>query len=368
MKKNLTVLALTGVLACALVLPAAAAQTTAVPISLPISTGAPAIVPDSVLYYGTVQEVVKGEDGSIRQLRMDSERYGQYTMNITQDTLWIDSGNQTASDPADLEEGEGIYVFHSPISTDSLPPQTEAFAVVRNVPMDAGCAQYHQIEAVSQEGGQVSITTDNGSLYIRADDQTGLSFYGSDEQASLEDLQVGGYVMAWYGAVAESYPAQTHAQHLMLLPAQDQPVQDDTLTRSELVMMLHEQAGKPVVNYAMQYTDVSGDAEYAEAVRWATSEGLVSGYDNGTFGPDDAVTREQLVTILWRYAGSPMLMDYPGLSQYADVGEISRFAQPAFVWAHEQGLISTEEDGLLHPQADASRELAETMLEQLSAE
>ncbi len=365
MKKNLTVLALTGVLACALVLPAAAAQTTAVPISQPISTNAPASMPDSVLYYGTVQEVVKGEDGSIRQLRMDSERYGQYTMNITQDTLWIDSGNHTASDPADLKTGEGVYVFHSAISTDSLPPQTEAFAVVRNVPMDAGCAQYHEIEAVSQEGGQVSITTDNGSLYIRADDQTGLSFYGSDEQATLEDLQVGGYVMAWYGAVAESYPAQTHAQHLMLLPAQDQPVQD-TLTRAELVMMLHEQAGKPVVNYAMQYTDVSGDAEYAEAVRWATSEKLVSGYDNGAFGPDDAVTREQLVTILWRWAGSPMLMDYPGLSQFSDAADISLWAQPALAWAHQNGYIAAAEGDKLLPQGEADVQLAQSILQNIT--
>ena len=94
----------------------------------------------------------------------------------------------------------------------------------------------------------------------------------------------------------------------------------------------------------------------------------MSGYGNGTFGPDDTVTREQLVTILWRYEGSPMLMDYPGLSQCADVGEISRFAQPAFAWAHQQGLIAADEDGLLHPQAEATRELAETMLEQLSAE
>ena len=80
------------------------------------------------------------------------------------------------------------------------------------------------------------------------------------------------------------------------------------------------------------------------------------------------MTREQLVTILWRYEGSPMLMDYPGLSQFAGVGEISRFAQPAFAWAHQQGLIAADEDGLLHPQAEATRELAETMLEQLSAE
>ena len=365
MNKKLTVLVLTGALTCAMALPAMAAETTAVPISDSLSVEESHSQPDSVLYYGTVQEIVKDENGNITQLRMSSDRYGEYVMNITDQTVWIDSGHHTASDPADLREGEGVYVFHSSVETRSLPPQSVAFAVVRNIPMDVGCAQYHKVEAVSLENGQLKITTDNGGLYILADENTTLSFYGSDEIVALEDIQIGSYVVAWYEGYAAVYPSQTHASHLMLLPGETQSA-EDTLTRGELVMMMYERAGKPTVDFSMDYTDVAQDAEYAEAIRWATSEGLVGGYGDGTFAPEDAVSREQLVTILWRYAGSPMLMDYSGLTQFSDADEISGFAQPAFAWAHQKGLISAEEDGLLHPQADTNRERAEAILNEFS--
>ena len=163
---------------------------------------------------------------------------------------------------------------------------------------------------------------------------------------------------SWPGAIAESYPAQTHASHLMLLPRQASKV----LTRGELVAMLHTQAGNPTVNYAMQYTDVAQDHPYAEAIRWATSEQLVSGYDNGAFGPEDTLSREQLVTILWRAQGSPMLMDYPGLSEFSDVSQISSFAQPALCWAHQQGLLSWVEGDTFSPQSPATSAQADAML------
>ncbi|OUO34977.1 S-layer homology domain-containing protein [Flavonifractor sp. An306] len=367
MNKKLTVLVLTGAMACAMALPAMAAGNTATPTSTPVSAEISVSLPDSVLYYGTVQEIVKDAEGNITQLRMNSERYGAYVMNLTDQTVWIDSGRRTASEPAALREGEGLYVFHSAVETSSLPPQSAAFAVVRNIPMDAGCAQYHQVEAVSLENGQLKITTDNGGLYLLADEDTTLSVYGSDEAAALEDIQAGSYVMAWYGAVAESYPSQAHAVHLMLLPGEAQ-AQESTLTRGELAMMLYEQAGKPSVNFAMDYTDVADDAAYAEAVRWISSEGYMGGYGNGAFGPEDTVSREQLVTVLWRYAGSPMLMDYPGLSQFSDVGEISRFAQPAFAWAHQKGYITAVEGDVLAPQSAAGQELAETMLKELAVQ
>lgn len=361
MKKKLTVLVLTGALACTMALPVMAADVTAVPISAPVSSSELAALPDSVLYYGTVQEIVKGANGSITQLRMTSERYGEYVMNISEETVWIDSGKQTASDPSTLQAGEGLYVFHSPAETSSLPPQSAAFAVVRNIPMDAGCAQYHEVEAVSIENGQLKITTDNGGLILLADENTGLSFYGSDAAASLTDIQAGDYVMAWYGAVAQSYPGQAYATHVMLLSGAPQPT-TDTLTRGELVMMMHEKAGKPVVNYAINYSDVAGDANYAEAIRWATSEGYVGGYGDGTFCPDDTVSREELVTILWRYNGSPMLMDYTGLTQFSDADEISQWAQPALAWAHQKGYIATVDGSRLDPQGDATRALAESIL------
>lgn len=366
MNKNLTALILTGALACAMTLPAMAAGNPAVPVISDDPTAEEQLpLPDSVLYYGTIREIGKDEDGSISRLWLESDRYGEYVMNISPDTAWIDSGNHTAFDPAGLKEGERVYVFHSPVSTRSLPPQSEAFVVVRNIPADAGCAQYHEVESVDRKDGTLTITTDNGGLLIRADQKTGVSRCGEKGACTLEDIQAGDKVMAWYDAVAESYPGQTYASHLMLLSASAVPAEETPLTRAELASMLYEKAGKPVVNYAMSYSDVAEDASYAEAVRWAASEGLISGYGDGSFGPNDVVTREQAAVILWRCAGTPMLMDYPGLSQYEDADEISRFAQQAMAWAHQKGLIG-QEGKTLEPQAAVTVEEVDPLLQTLS--
>ena len=95
-------------------------------------------------------------------------------------------------------------------STAPLPPSlaapAAAFAVVTNPPMDAQSAQLHKVEEVSLQDGQLQITTDNGGLYITADENTVVSAYGSDAAAALEDVQPGRQVIAWYSAVAQSLP------------------------------------------------------------------------------------------------------------------------------------------------------------------
>lgn len=365
MNKKISALVLTGALACTLAVPAFAAEAPVVPISAPVSAEEIAVLPASVLYYGTVKEIGKNTDGSIAWLRMTSDRYGEYVMNLSANTVWIDSGKHTASNPADLQEGEHLYVFHSAVETRSLPPQSTAFAVVRNIPMDAGCAWYHEVESVALEHGRLTITTDHGSLLISADEKTQLSRYEGEGAVSLQDIQAGDRVMAWYGAVTDSLPGQTQAAYLMLLPEQDaaqEPENTDTVTRGELAVMLYEQAGKPEVTSDGIYTDVDSDFLYFQAIRWVTSQGLMSGYGDGSFGPEDTLTREQLTVILWRYAGSPMLMDYPGLNQYKDAGEISSFAQSAMAWAHQKGYISAEASGLLNPQGAATQEMVDTVL------
>ena len=365
MNKKISALVLTGALACALAVPTLAADVSAVPISAPVSAGETASLPDSVLYYGTVKEIGRDADGGIAWLRMTSERYGEYVMNLSADTVWIDSGRHAASNPADLQEGEGLYVFHSAVQTYSLPPQSAAFAVVRNIPMDAGCAWYHEVEAVTRKDGWLTITTDNGSLLISADEQTQLSRYHEGEAVSLEDIQSGDRIMAWYDAVTDSLPGQTQATHLMLLPEQDEaqePESTDPVTRGQLAVMLYEQAGEPETAADVSYTDVQADAPYAQAIRWAAGEGLMSGYGDDSFGPEDVLTREQLTVILWNYAGRPMLMDYPGLAECSDAGEISLFAQPAMAWAHQKGYISADENGLLNPQGAADMALLNSIL------
>ena len=77
---------------------------------------------------------------------------------------------------------------------------------------------------------------------------------------------------------------------------------DVTTTRGMIATILWRLAGSPQVDYAMAFDDVAANAWYTEAIRWAASEGIVSGYGDGKFGPDDIITREQMAAMLYRYA------------------------------------------------------------------
>lgn len=359
MRKKLTALALSGVMLCSAGIPALAAP---IPVdSSGAKTPEPAPLADSQLYYGEVKDILTSEDGTVTGLRMDSPKSGEYVMKLSEKTYWIDSGERTASDPATLEVGERLYVFHSPVSTQSMPPQSAAYAIVRNIPQDAGCAKYHEVEAVEETDEGVRITTDNGGLILSLDKDTTLLAYTGDAPESPADIPVGSHIMAWYQVVALSLPGQARPSHVMTLEA---PVSQEPMTRADLAVLLHEAQGSPVVNFAMDYSDLSQDAPYAEALRWAASQNLINGYADGRVGPEDVLTREQLVLILWRQAGSPRLMDYPGLTRYSDGKDISRFAQPALAWAHQKGLIPAE--GRLGPQDGATPAEAQGMLQALA--
>lgn len=123
MKRTFSALVISGALLCTLAVPGMAAEAEGQPgASAAASAPQAQTLPASVLYFGQVTQVIRDEAGTVTRLVLFSERYGEYIMNISSDTVWIDSGNRTASDPADLKEGESVYVFHSPISTRSLPP------------------------------------------------------------------------------------------------------------------------------------------------------------------------------------------------------------------------------------------------------
>ena len=107
-------------------------------------------------------------------------------------------------------------------------------------------------------------------------------------------------------------------------------------TRAQIVTFLWRAAGSPVVNYAMDLSDVAGDAYYAEAVRWALSEGITTGTSADQFSPDATCTREQAVTFLWRAAGSPAVSSG---SAFEDVGADDYYAR-AVAWAAQNGVTN----------------------------
>ena len=142
---------------------------------------------------------------------------------------------------------------------------------------------------------------------------------------------------------------------------------ENVTTRGQIVTILWRLSGSPVVNYLMDFDDVDPAAYYGEAIRWATSEGIVGGYGGGVFGPNDPITREQLAVMLYRYAQHEgcdvSIGEDTNILSYADFADLSEYAIPAMQWACGAGIISGTGDGsTLTPQGEATRAQAAVML------
>ena len=130
-----------------------------------------------------------------------------------------------------------------------------------------------------------------------------------------------------------------------------------TLTRGMIVTILYRMENKPAVTGASKFTDVDANEWYGAPVAWAAENGIVTGYSETTFGPNDPVTREQLAAILYRYAvykGMSAVTREQNLSRFTDADQISAYAVPAMNWAVGKGLINGA-DGKLSPKASATR-------------
>lgn len=131
---------------------------------------------------------------------------------------------------------------------------------------------------------------------------------------------------------------------------------DMKMNRAMLVTVLHRLDGlqnkKGVV-----FTDISEDQWYSDAVSWAASNNIVNGYSEGTFGPEDSITREQLATILYRYAAFMGLdtSSKGSLTDFNDQDKVSGYALDPMSWAVEKGLITGFSGKLLNPGGNATR-------------
>ena len=132
----------------------------------------------------------------------------------------------------------------------------------------------------------------------------------------------------------------------------------DNIRRQDFVLILARIAGADLSKYntASKFKDVPKGAYYAAAVNWAVQKGIVSGYQDGRFGVGDAITREQVATILYKYIGSPTVSNADKvLASYKDVSKISSYAKVPLAWAVNKGIISGMSDGRIAAKEGASR-------------
>ena len=135
-------------------------------------------------------------------------------------------------------------------------------------------------------------------------------------------------------------------------------------TRAQLVTILYRMEGQPVVSGDLPFTDVEAGTWYTNAVGWAAQNGIVNGVGDDTFAPGNDLTREQLVTILYRYAESKGydVSASADLAGYPDGEEIQAYAREAMAWAVAENIIQGMEDDTLKPAGNASRAQIATIL------
>ena len=200
-------------------------------------------------------------------------------------------------------------------------------------------------------GGQYTFTMPSGPVTVAAtfmDDNTMLNFF--------VDVPAGAY---YYDAVlwAAEGGIVTGTDAVHFSP-------DASCTRTQLVAFLWRASGKPVVNSARNFNDVDSGTYYAEAVRWAASEKVAEGTTAETFAPDAAVTRAQMVTMLYRFAKAQGMDTTQGgmaIREFDDFDAVPAYALEAMDWAVNAGVLKGDNNRLL-PQDNCTRAQIVTML------
>lgn len=139
-----------------------------------------------------------------------------------------------------------------------------------------------------------------------------------------------------------------------------------TMTRAMAVTVLYRMDGAPEVSGKADYTDVRQNAFYTQALIWGTENGIVNGYQNGTYRPDASVSRQQFATMIQRY------LDYKGITPegensiaFTDADSIADYAKEGVALCVKAGIITGYKDGSFKPTAKITREEAAAMLVRL---
>ena len=149
---------------------------------------------------------------------------------------------------------------------------------------------------------------------------------------------------------------------------------DGQMTRAQAAQILYTMAGSPAVNTATRFNDVFPGQWHYNPITWCTSSGVMAGYSSGDFLPDAAITRQQMVSVLYKYT-TKILKDpaseRDGLESFADRDSISSYARTSMQWAVARGIISgTRENGqlIIQPQGVVSRAQMAIMLSSMLSE
>lgn len=212
------------------------------------------------------------------------------------------------------------------------------------------------VKVVDKDGKDVAVTGKDGK-YVFTMPGSAVTVTGTFKAETpapvalpFSDVKSGNW---FYDAVKYAY-----AQGLMTGTSATTFAPNGTMNRAMIVTVLYRLEKSPAVTGASKFTDVPAGQWYSDAVAWAAANKIVNGYDETTFGPMNAVTREQMAAILFRYEqykGLENVTLEENLNRFPDQNKISAYAIPALQWAVGQKIINGNANGTLDPTGTATR-------------
>lgn len=212
------------------------------------------------------------------------------------------------------------------------------------------------VKVVDKDGKDVAVTEKDGK-YVFTMPGSAVTVTGTFKAETpapvalpFTDVKSGNW---FYDAVKYAYE-----QGLMTGTSATTFAPNGTMNRAMIVTVLYRLEKSPAVTGASKFTDVPAGQWYSDAVAWAAANKIVNGYDETTFGPMNAVTREQMAAILFRYEqvkGLENVTLEENLNRFPDQNKISAYAIPALQWAVGQKIINGNADGTLDPTGTATR-------------
>lgn len=337
--------------------------------------------PDGTPYLGqvTVHGGVYLNDAYAPDARLDTDDGKEgYTVNLAQDNgahtldIVVTSGDKTHTYRVEITRpstGGGTGGGGSTRYPITVPEEDHGTVSVS--PSRASSGQTVTITVTPDEGykvGSVTVKRPNGSTVPVTGQGNGKYTFTMPSGGVTVDVTfipedwpfVDVTEDKWYyDAVAYVYQ-----QGIMVGMSETTFEPNTTVNRAQVVQMLYNLEGQPQVSGDSGFSDIRDDQWYAKAVAWASANDVVAGYEDGTFRPTRAVTREEFAQILCNYAKFKGydLSASADLGKFPDSGQVSSWAETALGWANGNGLINGHDDGRLDPKGSTIRAQAASIL------
>ena len=310
----------------------------------------------------TLAALAQQASGSKVQLVVETNTKAKSTMTAAQKQALDGMKNAAAIEAYFVSNGQRIYDFNGGLVELTIPYQ--AGGAIRGWYLKEDGTREQVSTVYDKENARLTLR--HFSHYVIEELEAGMAYAVCPKDGSCP---IAPYTDA---APTAWYHDGVHYcidNGLMQGVSSTQFLPDGSTTRAQLVTILWRLEGAPAARGDETFLDAADGAWYTAAVRWAAGEGIVRGYGDGHFGPDDAVTREQMVAILYRFAqykGADVSVGGDtNILSFSDAAAVSEYAVPAMQWACGSGLVAgvAQEGGLaLVPKGTTTRAQAATLM------